>query len=462
MALKNLFDMAKADKYTADGRETLIKAQEAETEDARRTYQIGEISEATGLQKTAQGWKPPKETKFGKVKQNKEGQWGVQTKQGKGSDFLKHKSEKEASRALANYTAGYNTTERSKQDPHSDYARQQKQWNKETDRMRKNSNAERRAEHASQFAKKLKPGSVINNAREQSESFKKQKDDYLEAYRNETNEERKGILSSLAFNSEKQRSLYEGIADYNDSVGGWKINNGTANKLHDLQEEQMRLETKLKNVEATAAEPGPDRDDSPERAAYERELSRQQTQRAADDPRGFGYEEPPMEPAAPRNEIENVGGENRPYRIKGTQFYFNTPEEAENAILAKNRGGATYARPSQDTTVNNIQESLGFKLDTPYGGKHSMDDFMKKTGENEYAVNVWSFGTDSKGTLINPLSETDKPNATIKKENGEWKLHYKDRDGKETVVTANGRQDPTRDAAPRVLTGDTKIRVRKA
>lgn len=36
MALKNLFDMVKADRYTADGREALIKAQEAETEDARQ------------------------------------------------------------------------------------------------------------------------------------------------------------------------------------------------------------------------------------------------------------------------------------------------------------------------------------------------------------------------------------------------------------------------------------------
>ena len=153
MALKNLFDMVKADRYTQDGREAIIKAQEEETEDARRTYQIGEISEATGLQKTAQGWKPPKETKFGKVKQNKEGQWGVQTKQGKGSDFLKHKSEKEASRALANYTAGYNTTERSKQDPHSDQARQVKHWDKETDKIRKQNRAEGRAAHAAQFQK---------------------------------------------------------------------------------------------------------------------------------------------------------------------------------------------------------------------------------------------------------------------------------------------------------------------
>ena len=59
MALKNLFDMAKADKYTADGREALIKAQEAETEDAK--YQNGDISQKTGLMKTPNGWvEPPK------------------------------------------------------------------------------------------------------------------------------------------------------------------------------------------------------------------------------------------------------------------------------------------------------------------------------------------------------------------------------------------------------------------
>ena len=40
MALKNLFDMVKADRYTQDGHEELIKAQEAETEDARPTNGI--------------------------------------------------------------------------------------------------------------------------------------------------------------------------------------------------------------------------------------------------------------------------------------------------------------------------------------------------------------------------------------------------------------------------------------
>ena len=61
MALKNLFDMVKADKYTADGREELNKAREAETEDVK--YEIGQISQKTGLQKTANGWVKPKNGK---------------------------------------------------------------------------------------------------------------------------------------------------------------------------------------------------------------------------------------------------------------------------------------------------------------------------------------------------------------------------------------------------------------
>lgn len=59
-SINNIFEMVKADRYTADGREEIIKAQEAETQDARR-YKTGEISEATGLQKQPDGsWAPPK------------------------------------------------------------------------------------------------------------------------------------------------------------------------------------------------------------------------------------------------------------------------------------------------------------------------------------------------------------------------------------------------------------------
>ena len=59
MGLQNIFDMVKADRYTQDGREEIIKAQK-ETEDARRTYKNGEISEKTGLMKTSNGWVKPK------------------------------------------------------------------------------------------------------------------------------------------------------------------------------------------------------------------------------------------------------------------------------------------------------------------------------------------------------------------------------------------------------------------
>ena len=51
--------MIKADRYTADGCEELNKAREADVED--RTYQIGEISQKTGLQKIANGWVKPKQ-----------------------------------------------------------------------------------------------------------------------------------------------------------------------------------------------------------------------------------------------------------------------------------------------------------------------------------------------------------------------------------------------------------------
>lgn len=71
MALKDIFTMIKADKYTADGREELIKAQEAEVED--KTYQIGEISQKTGLQKTANGWVKPKNGKAPGAKKDSSG-----------------------------------------------------------------------------------------------------------------------------------------------------------------------------------------------------------------------------------------------------------------------------------------------------------------------------------------------------------------------------------------------------
>ena len=70
MALKDIFTMVKADRYTADGREEVIKAREAEIEDVK--YNNGDISQKTGLMKTPNGWvKPPKGKTAGKGAETK-------------------------------------------------------------------------------------------------------------------------------------------------------------------------------------------------------------------------------------------------------------------------------------------------------------------------------------------------------------------------------------------------------
>lgn len=59
MAIKDLMKATETDRYTADGRDELNKALKADVED--RTYKTGEISEKTGLQKQPDGsWAPPK------------------------------------------------------------------------------------------------------------------------------------------------------------------------------------------------------------------------------------------------------------------------------------------------------------------------------------------------------------------------------------------------------------------
>lgn len=143
-------------------RDTKIRVRRDQVTDKK--YEVGQISEKTGLQKQPDGsWAPPRVTKYGKVTTNKNGEVGIQQTLGKGSKFEKFADEKSASRALANLTAGYYTTERSKEDPHSDKARQIKHWNKETERIKKENKAERRAAHAAEFQKKVESGESVYN-----------------------------------------------------------------------------------------------------------------------------------------------------------------------------------------------------------------------------------------------------------------------------------------------------------
>lgn len=59
MALKHLLDLNKTDRYTADGRDKINELQAKVTEDVK--YKTGDISQKTGLQKQPDGsWAPPK------------------------------------------------------------------------------------------------------------------------------------------------------------------------------------------------------------------------------------------------------------------------------------------------------------------------------------------------------------------------------------------------------------------
>ena len=394
MALKNLFDMAKADKYTADGREALIKAQEAETED--KVYQIGEISQKTGLQKTANGWVKPKSGKQPGAKKPAE------SKPDTAKEIAEHR---EAAQYYKRKARSFSETDPS----YSTYMKKAEEYEnkaKELEESKPSAESKPAAGKTTSRTDKEEPirKDLGLTAGEDMSRFSDEQIEKMYAKTQQTPEQQK--------------------ADFDKSKIGQAVNKG--------------------------------------RQEFAAEKTRQKELSSKTNAIGLPKENRTAAPVK-RNEAETVkhsdGTES--YRIKGTQFYFDSPEKAESAIMAESRYGKTYATPSKDPEINNIQEALGFKLDMLGSGK-SMDEFIKKTGENEYAANVWGFGTNSKGTLINKLSETDSPNATIKKENGEWKLIHKDRDGKETVVTATGRKDPTGDAAPRVLTGDTKIRVRKA
>lgn len=169
------------------------------------------------------------------------------------------------------------------------------------------------------------------------------------------------------------------------------------------------------------------------------------------------YEEEHME-TSKKNEIKEIaykdGSKN--YYPEGTQFYFDTPEKAESALVTNGRGGTkTYANPSKNPEINSLQRDLGFSIDAP-GGKYSMDDFIEKIAPNEYAAQMWSSGGNTKKTLLSPFPETGgERNIRIKKNGNKWNVIYTERgSGKQINIPT------TKDSTPRQLTGDSKITIK--
>lgn len=159
-----------------------------------------------------------------------------------------------------------------------------------------------------------------------------------------------------------------------------------------------------------------------------------------------------------KNEIKGIAYKDgsKKYYPEGTNFYFDTPEKAESALVTNGRGGTkTYANPSKNPEINSLQRILGFSIDAP-GGKYSMDDFIEKIAPNEYAAQMWSCGGNTKKTLLSPFPEAgEKRNIRIKKDGNKWNVIYTERgSGKQINIPT------TKDSAPRQLTGDCKITIK--
>ena len=232
------------------------------------------------------------------------------------------------------------------------------------------------------------------------------------------------------------------------------------------------------SYEAPGEEPGPDRDDSPERAAYERELSRQQAQRAADDPRGFGYEEPPMEPAAENKTTIRQG--------PNTKTLNETPAEHVQKNLDAYTGYSPYdmeelvLKPSgyeksRSTKGPDGVSSITYKKD---GGDDIILFFdkygeLKNAGTSQNREGVMQKMRAAEGyghmkvvgdyDVYRVTSGPDKGKYKVSKVGSLREVTMSEEKAADFLTSAAGKNKAAnKDSAPRVLTGDTKIRVRKA
>ena len=178
-----------------------------------------------------------------------------------------------------------------------------------------------------------------------------------------------------------------------------------------------------------AKEPGPDRDDSPERAAYERELSRQQAQRAADDPRGFGYEEPPMEPAAEKPE----------------RFDYRSSLEKNPRDAFSFKGTVNHSIPINQYHYDELQNLASFMREEKATYQNALKNRAQALVDGHKSNGDWEPKKEQAlMDIAKAVGFDEELHKFIEEENRGYDLGYSE------------------DSAPRVLTGDTRIRVRKA
>lgn len=395
MALKDIDKIIRADRYTQDGRDEVCKAIEKETED--RTYNIGEISQKTGLQKTANGWVEPKKARAGAGK--------AESKPGRDRPLLKKEDHvKLAKEVISNTMPGGSEWSA------EDIAKEWKLGKADAEEVKKAMQAVKIDEGVKKIearrgqAQKIQKGvenylSKKNAAESSSDKWQKTKD-YLDRERISMKTPQGGMVS-----------IYE-TDNPNQKNNRFRVDTGSHADYFNTIEEAKAFAEKYHGPDSKLkSEPGPDRDDSPERAEYERQLSAQQAQRAADDPRGYGYEEPPMEPAAE-----------------------SKPANTEWETKGKSPKTESKPKPSFDSYVEAIRKRDKF-----------LDTYEKQKEEYDVGQRLRANGG---GAILDPLYGL-KPND-----------YEKDPEYIKAMETIKAYEN-TSDCAPRKLTGDCKVKVRK-
>lgn len=461
MELKNILRMTKIDRYTQDGRDELAKLQE--TEDV--TYKIGDISQKTGLQKTANGWVKPKggqgkqsakQEEKGAPKQKKENP-AEKMKLSEGQQTILQQQKEKAGQPrnpdfdLSKAGYGEKKTWQEKQteklqkkmqekagaeknvhgaeidkiyEKHQKRIKELKQI--ENDRIYQQTKEDMRNVGKSKPAS-YKEGTVIENAKDQYKAFLNKQVEYQQAYHDENKEhpkeptERQNVLASLVKNASDQRQMFQAIDDMNRGTGGWKINKQTANKLKDLQKEQKMLEAKLKKTEAN--KPTGSKPDAAKEIAEHREAAQYYKRKA----RSFSETDPSY------------------------STYMKKAEEYENKAkeLEESKPAAEQIGPENKRLTWSPNASVSEKL----------NDIIKLGEGSEDR-------TTGPGKYISPKVQENYVRKALSKRLGATEESIEDlidsMDEKAIKNAFNGfMENYSSDSAPRILTGDTKIRVRK-
>ena len=418
MALKDLIKATKADRYTADGRDQLNEALQADVED--RTYKPGDISQKTGLQKQPDGsWAPPK-----------------------GSSAAKHQkaSEKGMSKHWVQKGEKAAFVERTPQE-------EKEMWKKV---------AARQSDEKLQLAIKNRQGKDLTPIEKikletAKEELEKRSNPAAEGLESKSTEELTNLFNELATKSVKEKSPENSAARdrvYKELKRRQKENQPKAkfdeyglpdNETISMKEEFLKKEkvadpNKLTNAEFNALA------------------------KKLDNELGIGNMELAQEllvtpsknkPAAGKSTGTGAPAQRSPKEIIATSGKLATQEQTDAATAIADKNSYSLETMMEKFPIQKIQQFANSKVDDFEGG---IDEYIEFKAEGRTGVDMEEVGKDFAKLINHNVARRIWNGYT----NGSLKVDEKG------FFKPAAREESPGDAAPKIrqLTGDCKIKIR--